>query len=318
MNRRAEQIAVLLSFDEFVDEESESDSSYCVIEDLQAAPAFGEQRCNAGSTVDDVTFIDLSNDSDSDVESYKQKDDDGRVRANQPPNRQKRGLSIDPFFMTNGNIKRYHFAAAGARSIVVAAAAAAADARATIDLRNDDDNVKIRTRPTITSEAALLAAAPMAANGVVSVDDDYDGDNNGKMPACPMVTPEAALLAAASMAADDDDVVIEMKASCSPEFQVLTFFPDASINHVRSRLAAWNQSVEAVLLEMAESKSAYPNNETQTTAATRTFAIADSVIVHMEKHAEATTSTTSNIEWMSTESFQPTSLYTIAVVQVPA
>jgi hypothetical protein len=61
------RIFVLPASDDVLDE-SDSDSSYCVIDDQQAAPVFGEQRCTVGSTVDDAIFVD-SSDSDGDEKS---------------------------------------------------------------------------------------------------------------------------------------------------------------------------------------------------------------------------------------------------------
>jgi hypothetical protein len=49
--------------------DSDSDSSYCVIDDQHAAPVFGEQRCTVGSTVDEAIFVNSSSDSDGDEKS---------------------------------------------------------------------------------------------------------------------------------------------------------------------------------------------------------------------------------------------------------
>jgi hypothetical protein len=57
------RIFVLPASDDVLDD-SDSDSSYCVIDDQQAAPAFGEQRCTVGSTVHDAIFVNSSSDSD--------------------------------------------------------------------------------------------------------------------------------------------------------------------------------------------------------------------------------------------------------------
>jgi hypothetical protein len=199
---------------------------------------------------------------------------------------------------------------------------------ASIDLCDDDDedDVKMPAR-TMTPGTALWAAAATntpvwdltsaattAATGVVAVDDDDDvvvEMNPSTFPLAPFAhspSQRRARRRRRRLDAATTDHESSSAAVANPEFQVLTVFPDACLDHVRSRLAALNQSVAAVLLEMAESKSTYPKNEGQTTSATPSAT--DSVVVHMEQHAEASAvATSNNVDWMSMESFQPRHLY---------
>jgi hypothetical protein len=208
---------------------------------------------------------------------------------------------------------------------------------------------KATTVSTMTPGAALVAAVPMAASsntstpvwdltstaataasilaaaGIVTVDDDDDDDdvvvemNPPTFPRGLFVPPPSQRRARRRRRQNPATTGNESSsvAVVNLEFQVLTVFPNACIDHVRSRLAALNQSVAAVLLEMAESKSTYPKNEGQTTSTTLSTAT-DSVVVHMEQHeaTAAATSTTSNVDWMSTESFQPMHLYIEQAKQV--